>query len=187
VILAVLGMAQVSEAIPITGNIGFHGTVTLNTRSVNTATEEIGWNNVVVGGDSGTFADTPAVQIGSAVTLAAPWFFNSGVLLNFWSVGGFTFDLTSSSIFFQGSGFLNIKITGTVRGNGYDATEFTGAFSLQNPAANGLATFTESMSFASTKQISSNHINSIPDVSETALLLGGALAGIGLLKRKLKA
>lgn len=184
-LVAVFGLAQMSQAIPITGNIGFFGTVTLNTRSVNTATEAIGWNTVV-GLDSGTFASSPAVSIGSAVTLAAPWFFNSGVLLNFWSVGGYTFDLTSSSIYFQGAGFLNVKFTGTVRGNGYDATQFTGAFSMQNPAANGVATFTDSMSFASTKQISSNNINSIPDSGMTLFSLGFALAGVGLLRRKLK-
>lgn len=179
-------MAQMGQAIPITGNIAFHGTVTLNTGSVNTATEAIGWNNVAVGGDSGTFAGSAAIPIGSAVTLAAPWFFNSGVLLNFWSVGGYTFDLTSSSIYFQGAGFLNILISGTVRGHGYDTTQFTGAFSLQNPSANGASLFTESMSFASAKQISSNQISSIPDGGMTIFTLSFALVGIGLLKRKLK-
>ena len=158
---------------PITGNIGFSGAVQLDTGSAQTATEAIAWINTVVNATSGSFT---TVANNSAVTLATPWFFNSGVLNNFWSVGGFTFNLASSSIYSQDSLFLNVVLAGTVTANGYDATAFTGTFQVANPPANGVTTFTERLSF-----------NSVPDGGTTALLLGSALSGLALIRRKLVA
>ena len=54
------------------------------------------------------------------MTMAAPWNFNSGPLAGLWSVGGFTFNLTASSIVMQGNGFLTVSGTGTITGNGFD-------------------------------------------------------------------
>jgi hypothetical protein len=46
-----------------------------------------------------------------------------------------------------------------------------------NPAANGVTTFTERMSFAPL-------VNSVPDGGTTVLLLGMACTGMLLIKRK---
>ena len=162
-------LTQSAQAVPVQGNIGFSGAAQLDSGSVQTATEVVAWFNNVVDSSSGSFLTVP---VNSAVTLASPWFFSSGTLNNFWTVGGFTFDLTSSTISLQNGLFLDVVLAGTVHGNGYDSTAFTGTFQVANPPANGLATFTERLSFA----------NSVPDGGTTELMLGSALCGLGLIK-----
>jgi hypothetical protein len=175
-VTAVVCFTGVVQAIPITGNIGFSGTADLNSGSVNTATAVIanGWSNTVVGAVSGSFA---GIAVNTPVTMtSSQWNFVSGTLPAFWSVGGFTFNLSSSSIFSQAGGFLNVLLAGTVSGNSFDVTPFNGSFQVSDPSANGQVTFTERLSF-----------NSVPDGGTTVMLLGGALMGLGLLKRKLTA
>src|SRR5580700_6776932 len=81
------------HAIPITGNIGFSGLVTLNTSSPATATEVTSWVNSQVEGDSGVFGSGVfALATGTPVTMTSQiWNFNTSTpIANFWSVGGFT-------------------------------------------------------------------------------------------------
>jgi len=165
-----VALTQTVQAVPITGNIGFSGKVQLNSGSVQTATQATAWFNTVVNGQSGSFA---GVADGTSVAIATPWSFTSGAVGSFWSVGGFTFDLISSSIYSQDSLFLNVILTGTVSAAGFEATAFTGTFQVANPPSNGQTTFTERLSF-----------NAVPDGASTILLLGSALTGLGLLKRK---
>jgi len=67
--------------------------------------------------------------------------------------------------------------TGTVTGNGFDATALAWSFTSQDPAVTANpTTFTFSASG-----------NSVPDGATTATLLGIALSGAALLKRKLTA
>jgi VPDSG-CTERM motif len=173
-----LAVAQTTQATAITGNIGFGGAVDLDTSSANTATEVTTWLNPVAASPSGIFSSY--VNQGDAFTMtgATPWSFNSGALPNFWSVGGFTFSLISSSIAAQtGNGFADVNLTGTVSGNGFDTTTFTGSFQVGNPpSGGGPEQFTERLSFASA-----------PDGGTTMMLLGAALTGLGLIKRKLSA
>ena len=103
--IALLGAGVTLEAAPITGTITIRGGAHLNTTSVNTATRVTGWlngNNAAptVVSRSGDF--TTFVNVGAPVTMAAPWNFNSGPLPALWSVGGFTFNLTASSIVHAG-------------------------------------------------------------------------------------
>ena len=133
-------------AVPITGSISIKGGVELNSTSVNTATKVTSWLNganqpPTVVSRSGSFAN---VSVGAPVTMAAPWNFNSGSLPALWSAGGFTFNLTASSIVMQGNGFLNVSGTGTITGNGYNDTPGTWKFSTQNPPANGVFSFSAS-------------------------------------------
>jgi hypothetical protein len=165
------------QAVPITGVIGFSGTAQLDGSSVGTSTQVISWGaDNVTGIANGSFAGLS----GSPVTLAAPWLFNSGSLSSFWAVGGFTFNLASSTVFLNSQGFLSILLTGTVvSGNpNFDATAFTGRVTIQDPSTGNGRTFnyTESLSF-----------QSVPDGGTTVLLLGAALSGLALLKRKLAA
>ena len=177
-IITILGVAaiavaltQSARAVPITGNIGISGAVFLNSSSAQTATEAVGWENTVVNGRSGSFLP---IANDTAVAMASPWFFNSGNLNNFWVVGGFTFNLITSSIYSQDALFLNVVLAGTVTGNGYDATAFNGTLQLANPPANGLTKFTSRLSF-----------NAVPDGGNTVLMLGVACIGMYLIKRKL--
>jgi hypothetical protein len=165
------------HAVPITGNIGFDGAAQLNGPNVETATEVISWIDNTVGKSSGAFAGIPA---GTAVALASPWSFNSGPLNNFWMVGGFTFNLLSSSSAIQSIGgilFLNVALSGTVTGNGFDPTTFSGTFQAADPAANGQTIFTERLSFA-------NNAVGVPDGAYTAMLLGFTCLGLGVFKYK---
>ena len=163
------------QAIPVTGVIGFSGTAQLDGTSVGNSSEVLAWNpDNTTGISSGSFAGLT----GSAVTLAAPWFFTSGPLASFWSVGGFTFNLTSSSVVLNSGGFLAVLLVGTVVSANFDTTAFIGRVTIQDPATvnTGLFHYTESLSF-----------NAVPDGGTTILLLGAALSGLALIKRRLTA
>ena len=77
--------------------------------------------------------------------MAQPWNFNSGSLPALWSVGGFTFNLTSSSIVLpRVNGFISVSGTGMITRNGFNPTPGTWRFSSQNPSANGVFSFSAS-------------------------------------------
>jgi hypothetical protein len=113
--------------------------------------------------------------------MGGPWTFNSGVLNNYWTAGGFTFNLSSSSIYSQDGGFLNVVMQGTVLGNGYDPTAFTGSFQVADPSADGLTTFTERMSFTGA---SGPGFTGTPEPGMSLWWLGLATVGLALVKRK---
>ena len=161
--------------LPITGAITFAGGVTLNSGSVNTASQVLTWLD-----ESG---DMPTVQSGSGsfagldgqtATFANNWSFNTAIAIPaFWTVGGFTFNLISSTIISQvGDGFLLVSGTGTVTGNGFTTENATWFFSVQDDASNGVFSF-------------SGGSEAIPDGGPTVALLGLALAGIEGIRRKL--
>ena len=178
------------SAIPITGSITFDGGVQLNTSSAATATEVTAWTGPASTGfqpyvltDSLSFA---TIAGNTPVSIVSPWSFNtpsSSPIMNFWSVGGFSFELLSSSIFAQGvqNGVGTVSVTGTgiITGNGYTATAATWSFSSSDPSAGTPAVFSI--------QAASGTISGVPDGGTTIMLLGAALSGLGLLKRKLSA
>ena len=172
VAVAAVAFAQTASAALITGNIAFSGGAQTDSAAANSSTMVVAWNTVKVTSDSGSFS---TVAIGSLVSLAAPWSFNSGAIAGFWSVGGFTFNLTSSAVNINSGGFLGVNIVGTVSGNGFQPTAMSGSFTMQDPAGN-----------PSTKEFSGSlSFNSVPDGGTTALLLGSALSGLALIRRKL--
>ena len=149
--VALLGAGLTLEAAPINGSISIKGGAHLNTTSVNAATQVTEWLNgsgakPTVVSRSGSFA---SVSVGAPVTVTAPWNFNSGPLPALWSVGGFTFNLTASSIVMQANGFLNVSGTGTITGTGFTATPGKWKFSTQNPPANGVFSFSASSTASS--------------------------------------
>jgi hypothetical protein len=145
---------QQAQAAGITGDITFTGTVNLDTASAGTATMVTGWHGLSttpssglpqvqdVDGDFATFV-TP----GDGVTFVHPWSFNSGAIASFWSVDGFTFDLTSSSIpsggqgFGPAGGFVSVIGVGTISGHGFDPTAGTFNFTTQDPSADAQFSF----------------------------------------------
>jgi hypothetical protein len=188
-ILAVLGtgllscalFSQPAEAVQISGNINFAGSVRFDTTSLATATRVKTWFTVdhvagfsdVTGGATGDFA---GIAPGTDATMATPWIFNpSTPTPGLWSVGGFTFNLSSSTIVVQNSTELTVSGTGTVIGNGFDATPMTWMFTSQNAGGQNMDEF----SFSANS-------NSTPDGGSAVALLGIALTGIEVLRRKLK-
>lgn len=169
-------LTQTAHAALMSGNIGFTGQLTGNSTEATNVTVVTGWINTEAQGPGGTFV--PFVSNGQNATFAAPWNLNTTTaILNFWQVGGFTFSLATSSIISVSGGSLTDFITGTVAGNGFSATPYTGRLSFQDPnTGSGPMDFTISLSF-----------QPVPDGASTVLLLGTALSGLALLKRKFTA
>jgi hypothetical protein len=175
---ALIGFSTTAQAILInnyiSGTIGFAGDVTLN-GSVGIASEVTQWlsssqtGSPQVGTATGDFATY--VTLGDAVTFATtPWlFYTSTPISAFWSVDGFTFDLTSSSITIHTSTEVDVYGTGTVSGNGFAATAGTWFFTAHDPD--------DTFSFSSTTVV--------PDGGVTVMLLGAALSALGLFRKKL--
>ena len=165
--------SEQAQATPITGGITFFGTVTLD-GDANTATMVTAY--LGLGGTGSPFvasADGSFTGLaGFAATFAVPWSFNSGPVANFWSVDGFVFNLIASSITVQAGGSLIVDGTGTITGPGFDATAGSWHFTTQNPSAEGVFSF-------------SGATGAVPDGGSAVALLGLALVGIEVLRRKL--
>ncbi len=164
------------QAVPITGGITFNGTATLNSNNIATATMVKSWGTNNVKSVSGTFLTFGSINLNDIVKLAPNWSFNSGVLGKFWQVGGFTFNLADSSALSLVNGVLTIILNGSVSGNGFDVTPFSGTVMIHSTPGTAGVIFSDNFSF-----------NTVPDGGTTVLLLGAALSGLALAKRKLKA
>jgi PEP-CTERM motif len=180
VALSSLFASQISAA-PITGTIDFGGTVTFDTTSLATATRVNTWNSSFVLQDSGSFS---SIAAGANVTMAAPWIFNSGTpsipqpgpaTAHLWQVGGFNFDLSSSIVVSQSANFLNVTGTGTISGNGFDAT--VGNWSFTSSDSNGAPETTFGFQTQTT---------AVPEPSTFALLALGICPLISSRKRRAK-
>jgi hypothetical protein len=183
-----LALTQTLHATNIMGNIGFTGSVTYDTSSAGTATEVTGWINPQVSPSTPTGSFFGVVLPGQLVQFTTgDWLFNDATTINpFWMVDGFTFELTSSHIINQVAttpgtdGYVVVDGTGMVSGNGYASTVMTWSFTSRDPIAGADP---DSWSFSA----SANSVNSVPDGGATVMLLGIALSGVALLRKKLTA
>jgi hypothetical protein len=172
-------LPPVTLATSIEGSINFAGSVQFDTNSLLTATRVNTWFDVshnagfsnVTGGATGAFA---LILPGTQALMATPWIFSpSTPTQGLWSVGGFTFDLLSSTVVTRTATFLNVTGTGTISGNGFDDTPGAWSFTAQKPG-------TTEFSFSASS-------SSVPDGGVTVALLGLTLVGVEVLRRKLKA
>ena len=172
--------AQALPAVLIQGNIQFAGEVQFDTNSLATATKVVTWFDVFhnagfssVTSATGSFA---GIAPGTSAAMAQPWIFNpSTPTPSLWSVGGFTFDLLSSTIVTQNASTLVITGTGIVSGNGFDPTAMDWAFTTQSSGGKTRTTFS----------FSANGV-AVPDGGSAVALLGLALTGIEVLRRRLR-
>ncbi|HEV2453286.1 MAG TPA: VPDSG-CTERM sorting domain-containing protein [Verrucomicrobiae bacterium] len=182
-VAAVCGMGGVAQAVTtgISGDITFAGGATLNSSSAGSATEVLSWTGPggtgmpYVISDSGSFS---GIAPGTSATFTAPWFFNSGPVASLWSVGGFTFDLTSSKIVFQGGSPAGVLVDGigAVMGNGLAPEAMTWEFASGDPSAGGVFSF----------QVADGTTGAtVPDGGTTAMLLGLGVLGLGLVKKQM--
>jgi len=188
-ILALLGtgllscalLSQEAQAVSVTGNINFAGSVQYDTKSLATAKRVKTWFDVfhnagfcnVTGGATGDFA---GIAPGTQATMGTPWIFGpSTPTPGLWSVGGFTFDLSSCTIENQTTTDLSISGIGIVSGNGFDSTDMTWMFTSQNAGGKKMVEF----SFSANS-------NAVPDGGSAVALFGLGFAGIEALRRKLK-
>jgi VPDSG-CTERM motif len=170
--------SQQAQATAIQGNILFAGSVQFDTNSLATATQVTTWYDLngnagfssVAFGGTGHFA---GILAGTQATMAQWIFSPSTPTPGLWSVGGFTFDLLTSTIVTQTANFLSIAGTGIVSGNGFDSTNMEWSFSTQNAGGGTNLIFSFSANGAA-----------VPDGGSAVALLGIALTGIEVLRRK---
>ena len=171
--------AQALPAVLIQGNIQFAGEVQFDTNSLATATTVVTWFDVFHNAGfssvtSGT-GDFAGIAPGTSAAMAQ-WTFNpSTPTPSLWSVGGFTFDLLSSTVVTQNASTLVITGTGIVSGNGFDPTAMDWSFTTQSSGGKTRTTFS----------FSANGV-AIPDGGSAVALLGLALTGIEVLRRRLR-
>ena len=172
VTLLCIGLAT-AEAKSITGLLNISGTATFNTNSLATAMSVVSFSGVTAGaGNTGSFS---VITQGTPVMMASPYIFTpSTATPALWSVGGFTFDLTSSTVTTQNNHFLTISGTGTIFGPGFSATPGVWAFTTQNASGKPGSTFTFSA-----------NTTAVPDGGLTVTLLGAGLLGLAVFRKTL--
>lgn len=173
-ILVAFAFGSAAQAAFITGVISFDGQATLDA-PLATAKQVVAWTDVEAGipitGDFATYVnpDDPAIFTNG-------WSFLSGAVTPLWTINGFRFDLTSSSLNYQSSVGVIASGTGMVSyddkgdNKGLDATPGTWFFSAQ-PGENSNFRFS-----ASTKA---------PDGGTTLVLFGLSILGLHGIRRKL--
>jgi hypothetical protein len=173
--------------IPISGTLSFAGSATTDTGNFTTATKFTQFQSITVGAPSTLFGDYVGTS-GAAVTIT-PFTFNpanaSTPINPLWTFtsGGDTYSFSLSTLhedFASPTGLLLSGFgTATITGPGTDYLATSGLWNLSAQTFN-VSTFT----FSSTTQVP-NPIT-VPDGGSTAILLGGALCGLGILGRKVK-
>lgn len=189
-ILAVLATGALAlgaaQAVQITGHIDFAGQATFDTTSLATANAVImfqatatGPNNTAVVTD--TTGDFSGIAPGTIASFPNVYTFDpSTPTTPLWTVGGFRFDLLTSTIVNQNAFSLVVRGTGILSGNGFDPTP--GAWIFSSGAA--LGQNQTSFSFAANTTAVPGQV---PDGGSTVALLGAVLVGVIAFRRKLSA
>jgi VPDSG-CTERM motif len=179
----VFGVVTSLHAVPITGHIsiGTAGGGVLwsgNTSDVNTITSIITFGSAEVTDRSGSFTTT--IANGNLVTMGQPLDFVTPTIINpLWSVGGFSFTLSPPISITRVNNADPIPDTLRLAGQGY----ITGPAGFD--ATIGGWTWSGELNGVSTFTFSSTTLAGVPDGGTTVALLGAALSGLALLRRKL--
>ena len=166
------GFALSAQATPITGMLNIAGEANFNTNSLLTASSATFINPHVESG-TGSFA---GLVFPTPVVMASYTFDPSTMTNGLWSVGGFTFNLTSSTVKQRTAEFLSVSGTGIITGPaGFDPTPGIWAFTSQNAGGQ------PGMSFSFS---ANSHAGAVPDGGMTLALLGAGLMGLAAFRAK---
>ena len=178
------GLASSASAAYIQGSIFFSGKVAVDTSSSNAtaATKITSWkalgsgsgltNKLSVTDASGDF--TPVLTNPfSLAAFTSPWVFTSTNIPNFWSVGGFSFDLSSATKSVAGSGFV-VDAVGFLKGTGFENTPGSFSISVSGNKIDG-------------RFNASADSTAVPEGGAAIALLGLSLLGLEGARRRLKA
>lgn len=186
IILAISGLALSAQAIstPISGNISFSGTTTIDSTSFVTATRFLSFQNVVVGAPSALSGDYVGTS-GAAVTVT-PFIWSPPTastpinpLWTFVSGGNtYSFDLSILHVDYASPTGLLLSGLGTalITGPGMEKLNTTGTWDFSSQTL-GQTSFT----FSSTTTVPSA---AVPDGGSTVAMLGASLLGLSIMKRK---
>jgi hypothetical protein len=183
--LAASGIALTLQATPITGNISFSGTTTIDSANFLTATRFTSFQDVTVGAPSslsGAYTGTTAAAVTMTPFIWAPPMASTPIhpLWSFVSGGDtYSFDLSLLSVnYISGTGLL-LSGTGTahITGPGLDYQDETGTWDFSAQTLN-LSSFT----FSTTTTVPPGPVPAA-DGGSTAALLGAACLGLGLAGR----
>ena len=168
---ASLGLLSSAQATPITGMLNIAGQANFNTNSLLTASSATFTNPHVEGPNTGSFA---GLVFPTPVVMASYTFDPSTMTNGLWSVGGFTFNLLSSTVEQRTTTFLSVSGTGIITGpQGFDPTPGVWAFTSQNAGGQ------PGMSFSF-----SANTEAVPDGGMTMALLGTGLMGLAAFRAK---
>jgi hypothetical protein len=174
-IVVASGLAFSAHADQINGNINFAGQVTFDNTHLESATMVNTWNLAIVTGATDDFSSVPLL---SPVTFVMPYVFNPPTAYaSLWTVGGFTFALTDSSVTMQTNKSLQIFGSGFVSGNGFDQTPGTWSFSVTQSDGRPQSSFSFQGNSAATPA---------PDSGSTVALLGLGLMAVASIRAKLR-
>ena len=163
------GFALSAQATLITGMLNIGGTAVYDHPIGSATMVKMFVNAHAEGENSGDFA---GIAENTPIAMTSPYIFNpSTPTPNLWSVAGFTFDLSSTTIVTQSVNGILIVGTGTISGNGFDPTPGEWSFSQQKGSGTRL-------SFSATTE------TPLPDGGMSLTLLGAGLVGLAAFRAK---
>ena len=168
-IVVASGFALSAQATLITGMLNIGGTAVYDHPIGSATMVKMFVNAHAEGENSGDFA---GIAENTPIAMTSPYIFNpSTPTPNLWSVAGFTFDLSSTTIVTQSVNGILIVGTGTISGNGFDPTPGEWSFSQQKGSGTRL-------SFSATTE------TPLPDGGMSLTLLGAGLVGLAAFRAK---
>ncbi|HEX7261122.1 MAG TPA: VPDSG-CTERM sorting domain-containing protein, partial [Luteolibacter sp.] len=184
--LTAFGLSAMAYGAQIQGTIDFGGGITLNSSNLPGSTGGYFTAGLVLD-STGDFSSVPSIPQITAVDFANDtagnlWHWESGPVEDFWQVGGFTFDLLSSTEIATGNPNQALAVLGqgVISGNGFDPTPGEWAFVVSNAGGgnrgDGKFTF----------QASNRAAPAVPDGGTSIALLGVALLGLHSIRRKMR-
>lgn len=176
-VLALLCFAMAPAfATSITGNIGFTGSVQVNSTLVTTASQVTAWSGLCKTLVCVQATDISGITAGDAVTFYAPYNYTTGAIAAFWSVDDFVFDLGSGSIGSTSATSITLVGIGTLTKSGLNGTTYNWSMTLQDPNETlGPPRFSFSASAAPTPT---------PEPASLVLLSAGLIGLGGLVRRR---